>query len=113
MEHNIDISKYNFLTGSSYLKLPKELDHLRKVSISLQNIDDNEWFQWGLVKIRKADHEFPKKLDFKDIKFPVKFRVVCKIEERKSSRISDFAYENKEKNRVSVSKNVAKKNMLI
>ena len=42
MEHNIDISKYNFLTGSSYLKLPKELDHLRKVSISLQNIDDNE-----------------------------------------------------------------------
>ena len=83
MEHNIDISKYNFLAGSSYLKLPKELDHLRKVFISLQNIDDNECFQWGLVKITKADHEFPKKLDFKDIKFPVKFRVVCKIEEKK------------------------------
>ena len=97
MEHNIVISKYNFLAGNSYLKLPKELDHLRKVFISLQNIDDNECFQWGLVKITKADHEFPKKLDFKDIKFPVKFRVVCKIEEKKSSRISDFDYENKEK----------------
>ena len=30
IDHTISISKYNPLTGSSYIKLPKELDHLRK-----------------------------------------------------------------------------------
>ena len=27
MDHTISISKYNSLVGSSYIKLPKELDH--------------------------------------------------------------------------------------
>ena len=39
IDHNIIISKYNILPGSSYLKLPKELDHPRKGLINLQNID--------------------------------------------------------------------------
>ena len=30
IEHNINISKYNPLAGSSYIKLSKELDHPRK-----------------------------------------------------------------------------------
>ena len=30
IEHNTSISKYNPLAGSSYIKLPKELDHPRK-----------------------------------------------------------------------------------
>ena len=34
--------KYNPLAGSSYIKLPKELDHPRKVLITIQNIDNNE-----------------------------------------------------------------------
>ena len=42
IEHDINISKYNPLTGSSYIKLPKELDHQRKGLIDIQNIDDNE-----------------------------------------------------------------------
>ena len=41
VEHNISISKYNPLAGSSYIKLPKELDHLRKRLINIQSIDDN------------------------------------------------------------------------
>ena len=41
VEHNISISKYNPLAGSSYIKLPKELDHSRKRLINIQNIDDN------------------------------------------------------------------------
>ena len=45
IDHNISISKYNLLPGSSYLKLPKELDHPRKGLINLQNIDDNECFK--------------------------------------------------------------------
>ena len=30
IDRNIDISKYNPLAGSSYIKLPKELNHLKK-----------------------------------------------------------------------------------
>ena len=30
VDHNINISKYNLFPGSSYIKLPKELDHPRK-----------------------------------------------------------------------------------
>ena len=30
IQHNISIPKYNPLAGSSYIKLPKELDHRRK-----------------------------------------------------------------------------------
>ena len=44
-EHNISFSKYNPLVGSSYIKLPKELDHPRKGLINIQNIDDNECFK--------------------------------------------------------------------
>ena len=39
---NISISKYNPLTGSSYIESPKKLNHPRKRLISIQNIDDNE-----------------------------------------------------------------------
>ena len=79
--HTISVSKYNLLAGSSYIKLPKELDHPRKGLINVQNIDDNECFKWCLLRylnpadhqparIKKADKDFAKRLDFKDIKFP-------------------------------------------
>ena len=45
INHNINISKYNTLAGSRYIKLPKELDHPRKGFINIQNIDDNECFK--------------------------------------------------------------------
>ena len=41
IEHNISISKYKPLASSIYIKLPKDLDHPRKVLINIQNIDDN------------------------------------------------------------------------
>ena len=76
--------------------------------INIQNIDDNECFKWSLVRylnptdrhparITKADKDFAKKLDFKDIKFPVKIREIYKIGKKNSIGISDFDYENKEK----------------
>ena len=115
IEHNINISKYNPLAGNSYMKLPKELDHRRKGLINIQNIDDNECFKCCLVRyfhpadniprrITKADKYFVKKLDFKDIKFPVKVRDVHKIEKKNSIGISAFGYENKEKHSIYVSK---------
>ena len=33
IHHNTNISKYNPLAGSSYIKLPKELTHDKKVSL--------------------------------------------------------------------------------
>ena len=40
IKHNINISKYSPLSGSSYIKLPKELDHPRKGLINIQKIDE-------------------------------------------------------------------------
>ena len=70
IDHNINISKYNPLAGSSYIKLPRELDHPRKGLISIQNIDDKKCFSWWLVRYLNPS----KKLDFKDIKFMIQFR---------------------------------------
>ena len=114
-DHIINISKCNPLAGSSYIKLPKELDHPRKGLINIQNTDDNECFKWCLVRylnpadhhlarITKADKDFAKRLDFKDIKFPVKIRDIHKIEKGNSISISVFGYENKEKYPIYVSK---------
>ena len=50
IDENISVSKDNPLAGSSYIKLPKELNHPRKVLINIQDIDDNECFQWCLVR---------------------------------------------------------------
>ena len=79
------------MAGSSYTKLPKELDNPRKGLIIIHNIDDNECFKWCLVRYvypadhhqartKKADKDFAKKCDFKDIKFPFKIGDTHKIE---------------------------------
>ena len=115
IDHTISISKYNSLVGSSYNKLPKELDHPRKELINIQNIDDNECFKWCLVRylnpvdhnpkrMTKADQEFGKKLDFKNIKFPVKIRDIHKIEKRIPSALVLFGHKNKEKRPIYVPK---------
>ena len=88
--HNINISKYNPLACSSYIKLPKELDYPRNSLTNVQNINDNKCFKWRLVmylhpedrnpgRTAKADRDFAKCLDFKDTKFPVKTRDIHKI----------------------------------
>ena len=51
----------------------------------------------------KTWQQFAKKLDFKDIKDPVKVRDIQKIEKRNSIGISVFDYENKEKHPIYVS----------
>ena len=54
IDDTISISKYNPLAGSSYIKLPKELDCLRKGLINSQNTDDNECFKWCFFEIFKS-----------------------------------------------------------
>ena len=57
IDHDISISKYNPLAGSSYIKLPKGLDHTRKGLINIQNTDGNECFKWCLDRyLYPADH---------------------------------------------------------
>ena len=92
--------------------------------INIQNIDNNECFKWCLVRylysadhhparITKADKNFTRALDFKDIRFPVKIRDIYKIEKTNSIETSVFGYENKEKYPIYVSKKYCEKNMLI
>ena len=61
-------------------------------------------------KIAKADKDFAKRLDFKDIKFPVKIRDIHKIEKKKKNSIdiSVFGYERNEKYPINVSKKCCK-----
>ena len=92
--HFISISKYNSLARSSYIKLPKELDHPRKGLINIQTINDKnidgECFKWSIVRylnpvyhnprrITIPDKDFAEKFDSKDIKFPVRTRRIFKI----------------------------------
>ena len=88
---HINISKYNLLTGSSYIKLPKELNHSKKRLIDVQNFDNNECFKWCLVRylnpadhhperIRKIDKLFGHELVFEDIKFSVRIKDIHKID---------------------------------
>ena len=69
---------------------------------------DNECFKFCLVRylnpadhnprsITKSDKNFAKRLDFKDIRFPVKTRDIRKIEKKNSIGTSPFGYENKVK----------------
>ena len=71
---------YNPLAESSYIKLPKDLDHPRKILINIQCIYDNECFKLCLirylnpsdckqVRITRADKDLTKKLDFKYMTF--------------------------------------------
>ena len=56
---DIYVSKHNPLAGSSYIKLPKELNHSKKGLINIQNFDDNECFKWCLVKYRNPTDNHP------------------------------------------------------
>ena len=42
IDHIINISRYNPLAGSSYIKLPKELHQSKKYLINIQDLDDNK-----------------------------------------------------------------------
>ena len=55
-------------------------------------------------RITKADKDFAKRLDFKDIKIPVKIIDIHKIEKKNTIDISVFGYENQEKYPIYVSK---------
>ena len=59
--------------------------------------------------MRKIQKDFARKLEFKDIRFPVKIRDIHKIEKENYISINVFGYENRAKFSIYVSKNTFKK----
>ena len=54
--HTISISKYNPLPGSSY-EITKRIRPSKKILINIQDVDDNKFFKWCLVRyVNPADH---------------------------------------------------------
>ena len=101
IDHTLSISKYNPLCGSSYIKLSRKLDHPRKELNNIQIIDDIECFKWSIARYLNHSNHHPtrstkiaKRLEFREIKFPVKIRDIHKIEEKNFIGISVFGYEN-------------------
>ena len=112
------------LAGSRYIRLPKGLDHLQKRLINIQNIDDNECFKRCLVRylnpadrnparITKADKDFAKELDFKDIQFPFKVRDINKIGKKIPLVLVFLVLKIRKNIQFMYQKNIVKKNMLI
>ena len=82
------------------------MDHPRKVLIDIQNTDDNECFKWSMIRylnpayhhparITKADKDFAKNLDFKDIKFQVNLKTFRNSKKRIPSALVFLAMKIK------------------
>ena len=57
----INFSKQNGLAGSSYRKLPKEIDHSKKDVINIQTFDNNKSSKWCLVRYLHPECHHPAK----------------------------------------------------
>ena len=90
----LDLSSHLPLSGSSYIKLPKELNHLMKGLINVKN-DDNKCFLWchvrhlnlngvKLGRITRKDKEIVKDLNYSGVDFPVSKKDNCKIFAKKN-----------------------------
>ena len=111
--HYLNIVRYKPMKGSSYLKLPIELQN-KKGLINLQN-KDNECFRWCHVRhlcpmdkdpqrIKKSDRKYVSKLNYDGVVFPVSIKQINKIELQNKININVFGYENKQPYPLFVSK---------
>ena len=101
----LNVSSYLPLNGSTYIKLPVELQHPMKGLINIQNYN-NKCFLWCHVRhltlvdknpqrIRKEDREVFKKLNYQGVDFPVSKKDYGKIEILNKINTNVFSYENK------------------
>ena len=112
LDHNVNISVYKPLKGSSYIETPKEISNPKKGLINPQNTKDNECFRWchmihlainGKIDAGSRDFQriskykkFLDKVNYDNIEFPVKTKVVPKIEEQNKIKINLFCYQEKD-----------------
>ena len=112
--HYLNVTKYEPLTGSSYIELPSELQNSRHGLINLKN-RDNECFRWCHVRhlnprennpqrIKKTDKLFVTQLNYEGIEFPVSVKHYNKVETQNNININVFGYENKQAYPIYVSK---------
>ena len=112
--HHLNIVHYKPTKGSSYLKLPIELQHNKKGLINLQN-KDNECFRWCHIRhlnpmdkdpqrIKKYDRKYVCELNYDGVVFPVSIKQINKIELQNKININVFGYENKQPYPLFVSK---------
>ena len=101
----LNVSSYLPLSGSTYIKLPKELNHPMKGLINIQN-NDNKCFLWchvrhfnldgvKLNRITKKDREMFKGLNYSSADFPVSKKDYGKIKVLNKINVNVFCYENK------------------
>ena len=94
--HYLNVAVYVPLEGSSYVKLPKELNNSSKGLINIKN-DDNECFRWCHIRhlnpqdihperIKKSDRNMVETLDYTGVKFPVQRNQYNKIEKQKPNQ---------------------------
>ena len=105
--HYLNIVNYTPRKGSSYIKLPENLQYQMKGLIKIK-ISDNECFHWGTldslipikIKIRvetKRDKIIAQQLNYNVIEFRVTIKQIIKIEKQNDIRVNVFGYENKQK----------------
>ena len=101
-KHYLNIVQYNPTKGSSYIKLPEELQHAMKSLINMKN-EDNQCFRWCHIRhlnpkdtnpqrIKKSDKQYINKLDYSGIEFPVTVKQYNKIENQNKININVFGY---------------------
>ena len=101
----LNLNSYLPLSGSIYVKLPKELSHPIKGLINIQN-DDNKCFLWchvrhlnyegkNLCRIAKKDRKVGKSLNYSRVDFPVPKKDYCKIEVMNKININVLCYVDK------------------
>ena len=83
IEQIIKISKYKPLSGSSYIDLPKKLNHARKDLTNTQNRDCKEYLKWCLARCLHPGN-----------KNPAQMRKTDKV--LRENLINVSGYENKE-----------------
>ena len=101
----LSLSSYLPLSGSTYIKLPKELQQNKKGLINIKN-NDNKCFLWchvrhlncngkNLWRISEKDKEIGESLNYSDIKFPASKKYYHKISVMSRINIDVFCYKKK------------------
>ena len=112
--HYLNVVIYKPMEGSSYIKLPYELQNSSKGLINMKN-DDLECFRWCHIRhlnpqdkdpqrIKKRDMPYVEKLNYEGIEFPVTIKQINRIEKQNSININVFGYEDKQTYPIYVSK---------
>ncbi|CAB4007322.1 Hypothetical predicted protein [Paramuricea clavata] len=103
--HYLNIAMYKSLKGSSYIRLPEDINNPMSGLINLRN-DDEMCFLWCHVRhhrptknnptyITKNDRNYGDTLDYEGIEIQVKVGDIGKIEKKNKINITVFGYKGK------------------